>query len=172
MLFRSTKITLVANNTVSIGTVGQIPSNVAITGNTFTNSFVYTSAVTEPVAIHAGTAPAGEMNINLMANSVHYYTPSVTAVWTPNVRAGGTTPLNDIISTGQSISFSMIVNQGGTPYNNNSGNLRIDNTWYTAKWSLAQLPTSTASRVEVYSYTLIKTGSGTWVVLGSLSSLG
>ena len=68
----ATKITLVANNTVSIGTVGQIPSNVAITGNTFTNSFVYTSAVTEPVAIHAGTAPAGEMNINLMANSVHY----------------------------------------------------------------------------------------------------
>jgi hypothetical protein len=166
---------IISGNVQSANLVtGNIAANGNITTSAYlsTNTFVYTSAVTEPVAIHAGTAPAGEMNINLMANSIHYYTPSVTAVWTPNVRASAATPLNNMLSTGQSISFSMIVNQGVTPYNNNSGNLRIDNTWYTAKWPLAQLPTSTASRVEVYSYTLIKTGSGTWVVLGSLSSLG
>ena len=168
----ATKITLVANNTVSIGTVGQIPSNVAITGNTFTNSFVYTSAIIEPVAIHAGTAPAGEMPINLMANTTHYYTPNATALWTPNVRAGTTTPLNNMLSIGQSITFSMIINQGATPYNNNSGNLRIDNSWYTAKWPYASAPTAVPNRIEVYTYTLIKTAAGTWVVLASSSTNG
>jgi hypothetical protein len=150
--------------------------NISATGNISTpaylstNTFAYTSAIIEPVAIFAGTGPSGEMNIDLMANSTHYYTPVATGLWTPNVRAGATTPLNDMMAVGRQITFSMIVNQGATPRNNNSGNLRIDNTWYTAKWPNATAPTAIANRTEIYTYTLIKTAAGTWVVLGASST--
>ena len=161
---------LVVRGGVGIAGTVNTSGNIITSANVVTNSFVYSSAITEPVAIHAGTGPSGEMPINLLANSTHYYTPTATGLWTPNVRAGTTTPLNDMLGVGQQITFSMIVNQGATPRNNNSGNLRIDNTWYTAKWPSAIAPTAVANRTEIYTYTLIKTAAGTWVVLGSSSS--
>ena len=161
---------LVVRGGVGIAGAVNTSGNIITSANVVTNSFVYSSAIIEPVAIHAGTAPTGEMPINLLANSTHYYTPSATGNWTPNVRAGSTTPLNNMLATGQQITFSMIVNQGATPRNNSSGNLRIDNTWITAKWPNATVPTAVANRTEIYTYTLIKTAAATWVVLGSSSS--
>ncbi len=148
----------------------RLNGNIISNGNISGNTLHYTAAVIEPVAIHAGTAPAGEMPINLKANSTHYYSTSASALWTPNVRASSSEPLNNMLAVGQSISFSMIVQQGATAYTNNSGNLRIDNTWITAKWPLGSVPVSASNRTEVFSYTLIKTATSTWLVLGGFSS--
>jgi hypothetical protein len=150
----------------------RLNGNLISNGNISANTLNYTAAVIEPVAIQAGTAVSGEININLKANSTHYFTTTTTGVWTPNVRASSSEPLNNMLAVGQSISFSMIVQQGATAYTNNSGNLRIDNTWITAKWPNAVLPISTANRTEIFSYTLIKTAASTWLVFGSLSSSG
>lgn len=156
-----TRVASGSNTTVTIA------GNITTTANITANTIVYGAAVIEPVAIHAGTAPTGEMPINLLANSTHYYTPSATGNWTPNVRASASLPLNNMLSTGQQITFSMIVNQGATPRNNSSGNLRIDNTWITAKWPSAVVPTAIANRVEIYTYTIIKTANATWIVIAS-----
>lgn len=149
-------------------------SNVTISGgyisslaNITVNNITYANSIIESVAIHAGTAPNGTMPINLLSNSTHYYTPSATATWTPNVRASASVPLNSYLATGQQISFSMIVNQGATAYNNSSGQIRIDNTLITAKWPGAVLPVATASRTEVYTYTILKLGNASWIVFGS-----
>ena len=169
---QTSNVNVSGNVTSANVTTGNIAAsgNITSTGAFSANSITYNAAVIEPVAIYAGTAPSGEMNIDLMANSTYYYTPAPTGLWTPNVAAGRTTPLNDFIATGRQMTFSMIVNQGATPRNNNSGNLRIDNTWYTAKWPSGIAPTAVANRTEIYTYTLIKTAAGTWVVLGSSSS--
>ena len=150
----------------------RLNGNLISNGNISANTLNYTAAVIEPVAIQAGTAVSGEININLKANSTHYFTTTTPGVWTPNVRASSGEPLNDMLAVGQSISFSMIVQQGAPAYTNNSGNLRIDNNWITAKWPNAVLPISTSNRTEIFSYTLIKTAASTWLVFGSLSSSG
>jgi len=154
-------------------------SNVTISGgyisamsNITVNNFTYANSIIEPVAIHAGTAPTGEMPINLLSNSTHYYGATPTGNWTPNVRASASVPLNSYMAIGQQITFSMILLQGATPRNNSSGNLRIDNTWVTARWPGATTPTAVSSRTEVYTYTLIKTANATWVAIGSSSSHG
>lgn len=152
-------------------------SNVTISGgyisslaNITVNNITYANSIIESVAIHSGTAPNGTMPINLLANSSHYYTPTATATWTPNVRASASVPLNNYLATGQQISFSMIVNQGATAYNNSSGQIRIDNTLITAKWPGAVLPIASASRSEIYTYTILKLGNASWIVFGSNSS--
>lgn len=123
------------------------------------------SAAAETVTIEA-TAATGTVNFDVSTQSILYYTSNASANWTLNIRGDGSTTLNSIMATGQSVTVTHLVTQGGTAYYNSA--LTVDGTSVTPKWSGGTAPSAgNASSVDVYTYTLIKTGSASFTVFAS-----
>jgi hypothetical protein len=123
------------------------------------------SAAAETVTI-AATAATGTVNFDVSTQSILYYTSNASANWTLNIRGSSSVSLNSIMSTGQSVTITHLVTQGSTAYYNSA--LTIDGTSVTPKWSGGSAPVAgNVNSVDVYSYTLIKTGSGSFTVFAS-----
>jgi hypothetical protein len=70
------------------------------------------------------------------------------------------------MSTGQSITVAFFVTQGGTAYYNNA--FQVDGTSVTPKWQGGTAPSAgNASSVDVYSFTIVKTGSAAFTIFAS-----
>jgi hypothetical protein len=70
------------------------------------------------------------------------------------------------MATGQSITAVFMVTQGSTAYYSSA--VQVDGSAVTPKWQGGTAPTSgNASSIDVYSYTIIKTGSAAFTVLAS-----
>ena len=125
---------------------------------------VLTSAF-ETNAVSA-TAATGTVNVDLSTAAVHYYTANSAANWTFNFRGNGSTTLNSLLSVGQSATVAFLVTNGSTPYYPTA--FTIDGTSVTPKWQGGVAPTSgNASSIDSYTFTIIKTGSATYTVLGA-----
>lgn len=125
------------------------------------------SAALEKVTISA-TAATGTINYDLSTQSVLYYTSNASGNWTLNVRGNSSTTLNSLMATGQSITFTFLVTQGATAYYNSA--VTIDGSSVTPEWLGGSAPSAgNASSVDVYSYTVIKTGSAAFTVFASQS---
>jgi len=123
------------------------------------------SAAAETVTI-AATAATGTVNFDVSTQSILYYTSNASANWTLNIRGSSSTTLNSIMATGQSVTVTHLVTQGGTAYYNSA--LKVDGTSVTPKWSGGSAPSAgNANSVDVYTYTLFKTGSGSFTVFAS-----
>ena len=123
------------------------------------------SAAAETVTISA-TAATGTVNFDVSTQSILYYTSNASANWTLNIRGSSSTTLNSIMATGQSVTVTHLVTQGGTAYYNSA--LTVDGTSVTPKWSGGSAPSAgNANSVDVYTYTLFKTGSGSFTVFAS-----
>jgi len=123
------------------------------------------SAAAETVTI-AATAATGTVNFDVSTQSILYYTSNASANWTLNIRGSSSTTLNSIMATGQSVTVTHLVTQGGTAYYNSA--LTVDGSSVTPKWSGGTAPSAgNANSVDVYTYTLIKTGSGSFTVFAS-----
>jgi hypothetical protein len=121
----------------------------------------------EAVTVSA-TAATGTIAYDITTQSVLYYTSNASANWTVNFRASSGTSLNTVMSTGESITAAFLVTQGSTAYYNSA--VQIDGSAVTPKWQGGNAPTAgNASAIDVYTYTIIKTGSAAFTVLGSLS---
>jgi len=120
---------------------------------------------TETSTISA-TAATGTINYDVTTQSVLYYTTSASANWTVNIRGNGTTSLNTLMSTNDSLTVVFLVTQGATAYYNNA--LTIDSVSVTPKYQGGTAPTSgNASGVDAYSYTIVKTGSAAFTVFAA-----
>jgi hypothetical protein len=123
------------------------------------------SAAAETVTI-AATAATGTVNFDVSTQSILYYTSNASANWTLNIRGSSSTTLNSIMATGQSVTVTHLVTQGGTAYYNSA--VTVDGTSVTPKWSGGTAPSAgNTNSVDVYTYTLIKTGSGSFTVFAS-----
>ena len=123
------------------------------------------SAAAETVTI-AATAATGTVNFDVSTQSILYYTSNASANWTLNIRGSSSTTLNSIMATGQSVTVTHLVTQGGTAYYNSA--VTVDGTSVTPKWSGGSAPTSgNVNSVDAYTYTLVKTGSGSFTVFAS-----
>ena len=123
------------------------------------------SATAETVTI-AATAATGTVNFDVSTQSILYYTSNASANWTLNIRGDGSTTLNSIMATGQSVTVTHLVTQGGTAYYNSA--VTVDGSSVTPKWSGGSAPSAgNTNGVDVYTYTLIKTGSGSFTVFAS-----
>ena len=124
------------------------------------------SAAAETVTI-AATAATGTVNFDVSTQSILYYTSNAgPSNWTLNIRGSSSVTLNSIMSTGQSVTVTHLVTQGSTAYYNSS--LTIDGSSVTPKWSGGSAPVAgNVNGVDVYSYTIIKTGSGSFTVFAS-----
>jgi hypothetical protein len=114
----------------------------------------------------AATAATGTIAYDVLTQAVLNFTSDAAANWTLNIRGDGSTSLDSIMDTGESITIAHIVKQGSTPYYNSA--VQIDGSSVTPEYQGGSAPTSgNASSLDVYSYTVIKTGSAAFTVLAS-----
>ena len=115
-----------------------------------------------------GDTLTGTPNVNLEDNAVHYYTSNAGANWVFNFRGGVSTTLNSMLATGEVMTVALLTTQGSTAYY--ATGIQIDGVSQTVKWSNGTAPSSgTANSIEVYSFSIVKTGNATYSVIGSVS---
>lgn len=140
---------------------------------TATQTFSGTSSTLAAVFADAGevvtvsaTAATGTINYDVTTQSVLFYTTNSSGNFTINLRGSAGTSLNTLMSTGQSITVAFLNTNGGTAYYNSA--VQIDGSSVTPKWQGGTAPSSgNASSVDIYVYTVIKTGSATYSVYAS-----
>lgn len=120
---------------------------------------------TEKATVSA-TAATGTINFDAITQSVLYYTTDASANWTLNIRGDGSNSLNNIMDTGESLTVVHMVTQGGTAYYNSA--VQVDGSGVTPEWQGGSAPDAgNASSVDIYSYTVIKTGDAAFTVFAS-----
>ncbi len=94
-----------------------------------------------------------------------------TAIWYHSSINGNITArfINVPQTTSRSAVVTLVFNQGATPYYAN--NISVNTSTVAIKWVNATVPTPTANRTEVESFTLLNVG-GTWSALGQYTSFG
>ena len=118
------------------------------------------------IATVSATAATGTINYDVTTQSVIYYTSNASANWTVNFRASSGTSLNTAMSTGQSVTAAFLVTQGSTAYYNSV--VQVDGSTVTPKYQGGTAwAAGNASSVDVYMYTIIKTGSAAFTVFTS-----
>lgn len=114
----------------------------------------------------SATAATGTINYYVNSQSVLIYTSNAAANWTLNVAFSSGTALNTALATGQSVTIAFAVQQGSTAYYPTG--FTIDSTSVTPKWQGGAAPTAgNASSLDVYTYSITKTGSATYIVLAA-----
>jgi hypothetical protein len=182
------KSVALGSNTVT-GTIAQFNSAVTdadfatVAGSeTLTNKTLTSANLTAPVITGtasiwqmmenvtvSATAATGTVNYDLLSNgAVTYYTANATGNWTLNLRGDGSTTMNSVMSTGKSLTVAFLVTNGGTAYYQTA--LQVDGTTsgVTVEWQNGAAPAAgNINSIDVYSVTLIKTGSATYTALAS-----
>ena len=116
----------------------------------------------------AATAATGTVAYDVLTQAVLNYTTNAAGNWTLNIRGDGSNSLDSIMDTGESITIAHIVSQGGTAYYNSA--VQVDGSSITPEWQGGAAPTAgNINSLDVYSYTIIKTGSATFTALASLT---
>lgn len=110
----------------------------------------------------------GTPNINLKEKAVHYYTSNASGNWVFNVRADATTGLEAYLQTNESMTFTAVTTQGSTAYY--CTGLSVDGNLQTIKWVGGTPTAGTPNALDTYTFSIIKTASNTYTVLGSLTS--
>lgn len=136
--------------------------------NTFTakqtfNDFIVLKRALENVNIIADNPASGDNNINILTSLIHYFTSNNDVDWNINLRGDGSWSLDSLMFTGQAITVAIIVTNGATPYKHSA--LKIDGNAVTPQWLGSAAPSAgTASKRDTYTFTVIKTGSATFIV--------
>jgi len=115
---------------------------------------------------NSATAATGTVDYDVITQAVLNYTTDASGDWTLNIRGDASNSLDSIMDTGESITIAHAVQQGGTAYYNSA--VTIDGSSVTPEWQGGSAPVAgNPSSIDVYTYTVIKTGSATFTVLAS-----
>ena len=120
----------------------------------------------EEVITVSATAATGTVNVDLATSGIHYYTSNSAANWIFNFRGNSSTTLNSMLNVGGTITVAFMVTNGSTAYYANA--FQIDGVSVTPKWNAGVVPSSgNSNSIDLYTFTIIKTASGTYTVLGA-----
>jgi len=136
-----------------------------VTGDTF-----FGGNVREKVTISA-TAATGTVNFDAITQGVLYYTSDASGNWTLNVRGDGSTTLNSIMATGDSLTVVFLATQGSTAYY--QATFKVDGSAVTPKYAGGSAPSAgNINGIDAYAMTIIKTGDAAFTALGALTEFG
>jgi len=122
------------------------------------------SLLKEGVNITAGLL-SDHTNIDLANGMIHLFTTEETTTSTPNIRYDSSTSLDSKMSIGEAITVIIITTADATGY---SAELTIDGSAVTEKWLAGSVPSAGgAGGYDVYTYSIIKTASATFIVLAN-----
>ena len=126
--------------------------------------------VIEKVNVSA-TALTANLNFDILNQPILFLTTNATANGTVNLRGNSTIAVDTLLRTGQSITVSLLVTNGALPYRANV--VQVDGITQNARWAGGSEPINgNAFAIDLYSYTIIKTGTGTFTVLASQQRYG
>jgi hypothetical protein len=131
---------------------------------------VVTGILTSPIetVTTSATASTGTINFDVKSQSILYYTTNASANFSLNLRGDSSTTLNTLLTTGQSVSVAFMNTNGATPYYLTG--ITVDtNATTTVKWQGQAATAGNASAIDVYTVTVIKTGTSTFTALISQS---
>ena len=133
-----------------------------------TGSFIFSNgALTEKVNITAGRL-SDNTNIDLADGMVHYFTTQETTTCTPNIRIDSSNSLNDAMDTADVVTVTLITTAAAAGYHTN---ITIDGNAVTEEWVGGSAPSEGGSDgLDVYTYTIIKTGNNAYTVLANLTN--
>ena len=152
----------------------------AITDETGSGSLVFGTAPTLTNALNintilrgpeerltvSATAASGTIPLDVLTSGILYYTSNASANWTLNVRGSSGATLNDSLATNDSITVVFFVTNGLTPYYQTA--FQIDGSSVTPKWQNGTAPAAgNINSIDIYSYTIIKTGDAAFTAFGS-----
>jgi hypothetical protein len=151
---------------VAPGTATTFTATQTFTGSTTVPAEVARNIV-EPITVSA-TAATGTIPIYPSTQSVLYYTTNASANFTVNLTWAASTTMNTALSTGQAVTVAFMVTNGATAYYNNVVQVDGSTSGVTTKWQGgAAISAGNVNSVDVYTYTVVKTGSGTFTVFAS-----
>lgn len=141
-------------------------SNLVLSGQTSLSGTTSIEEVLEKVTITTSAASSTITHNVLDSGAVRYHTTNSSGNWTLNITGDSTTALDSIMSVGQSFSMVLLATNGSTAYYQTS--LQVDGSSRTVRWQGGTAPTSgNTNSTDVYSITVIKTGSSQFFVLES-----
>jgi hypothetical protein len=106
------------------------------------------------------------VDVDVLTSSVHYFTSNASANWTFNIRGNGSTTLDSIMSTGESLTVAFLVTNGGTAYYPTQ--LQIVGKNITDKRQGGSAPTGgNINSIDAYTFTIIKTADATFTLLAA-----
>lgn len=151
---------------ISVSGLGTYTNTQTFSGSTSALAAKLKNAL-EGVTISA-TAATGTIAYDLTSQAVLYYTTNASGNWTLNVRGNGSTSLNSLMATGESVTLAFLVTNGATPYYQSA--FQIDGASVTPKWQGGSAPTSgNASSIDAYTITIVKTGSAAFTAFAAQS---
>lgn len=113
------------------------------------------------------TAPGSAIVFDTLNNSSIYYTSNTSANMSLNIRGSSTTSLNNTLGIGQTTTFIILVTNSTTAYTIST--FQIDDVTVTPKWLGGTAASGSASAIDVYNFTIIKTANATYTVLAGAS---
>ena len=152
-------------NTLDVVGTARVTSTLTLPGTSSTIAALLTN-IAEPATISA-TAATGTIAYYPSSQSVLYYTSNASANWTTNITFSAGTTMNTAMTTGQTMTVVFMVTNGATAYYNNV--VQVDGTavGVTTKWQGAAPAAGNASSVDIYTYTVMKTGNAAFTVFAS-----
>ena len=99
---------------------------------------------------------------------VHYFSTQESTTSTPNIRYSSSKSLNNMLSIGDAITVTIITTAASGGY---SAQLTIDGSAVTEDWVGGSAPSAGGSDgLDIYVYTILKTASATYKVIGNLTN--
>ena len=148
----------------STGTL-TLAGTATLSGTTSALAAILTNAA--EICTVSATAATGTIAYYPSTQSVLYYTTSASANWTVNLTFSSGTTMNTAMSTGQSLTVAFLVTQGATAYYNTAVQVDGTTSGVTTIWQGGAPTKGNASGVDVYTYSIVKTGSATFTVFAT-----
>jgi hypothetical protein len=138
----------------------------ASTGTTTVNNGLVIKQVIETTTIDTTTnLSASATNVDVLSSSIYYFSGTPSANFAINIRGNSSvTNLNDILSTGQTITISIIIDRAANTYKLSTVN--INGSSQTINWFGGTAP-SAGNALDIYSITVLKTAASTYKVFAS-----
>lgn len=158
-------------NYLDITTLGTSEASKAVTASSSAKvTLVGTTSIAEVIEkVTLDVSTSGTYNFDALTQAAVYMTADQVANRTLNFRGNGSTSLDSIMATGESMTFAVLATQGATAYYFTT--VQVDGSTVTPKWSFGVAPTSgNVNSIDAYTFTIIKTGSASFVVLASQSA--
>ena len=158
------------NTAVSDADVVSLAGSETLTNKTLTSAVEQYPVLLGPEERWNVTAASagGTVNFDVLTSGVWYYTNSSSSNWTLNVRGNSSTSLNNILATGDSITTVFFATNGTTPFYQTLLTVDGATSGVSVKWQNGVAPSAgNTSSIDIYSFTIVKTGNAAFTAFGS-----